>query len=84
MNPFSYIQRDNFFQPIGVFTSLGVANSRVTLRDRVQIFLKKAAIYENDMTLFFSFSLHRSNVNCENVNENLSLFCVMFVTVQVK
>ena len=33
-----------FFGPTWVFTSLAVANFRVTLRDRVQIFLKKATI----------------------------------------
>ena len=51
-----------------MFTSLGVANLRVTLRDRAQIFLKKATIY-----VTFSFSLHGSNVNSENVNEKISL-----------
>ena len=55
-------------------TSLGVANFRVTLPDRAQIFLKKATIYVNDMThLLFLFSLHGSNVNSENVNEKISL-----------
>ena len=49
----SYIQRGNFFRPIGVFTALGVADFRVTLLDRAQIFLKKAKIYVNVMTLFF-------------------------------
>ena len=65
-----------FFGPTGVFTSLGVANFRVTLRDRVQIFLKKGTIHENDMIHFlFSFSLHGSNVNSENVNEkNITYF----------
>ena len=70
---YTYIQRDNFFQPIRVFTSLGVTNFSVTLCDSAQIFLKKATIYENDMTLFFSFFLHGSNVNSENVNEKISL-----------
>ena len=61
-----------------MFTSLGVANFRVTLRDRPQIFLKEATIYENDITLFFfvvfSFSHHGSNVNSENVvDEKISL-----------
>ena len=54
-----------------MFTSLVVANFRVTLLDRVQIFLKKATIYENDMTHFFIFSHHGSNVNSENVNEKI-------------
>ena len=40
-----------------MFTSLGVAFSRVTLRDRAQTFLLKATIYENDMAQFvFIFS----------------------------
>ena len=60
-----------------MFTSLGVLNFMVTLRDRAQIILKKATIYVNDMTrsffVFFSFSLHGSNVNSENVNEKTSL-----------
>ena len=57
-----------------MFTSLGMANFRVTLRDHAQIFLKKTTIYENDMTHFFSsFSLHGSNVNTENANEKISL-----------
>ena len=43
----SYIQRGNFFRPIGVFTALGVADFRA------QIFLKKAKIYVNVRTLFF-------------------------------
>ena len=56
-----------------MFTSLGVANFRFTLRDRAQIFLKNATIYENDMTHFFLFSLYGSNVKSENVNEKISL-----------
>ena len=45
------------FRPTGVFTFLGVASFRVTLRDRAQIFLKKKTIYENNMTQFaFIFS----------------------------
>ena len=70
-----------------MFTSLGVANFRVTLCNRAQIFLKKATIYENDMTLFFffSYSLDGSNVKSENVHEKkYHLFRVMLVTVQVK
>ena len=71
-NIFLYSNRQLFFD---LFSSLGVAIFRVTLRDHAQIFLKKATIYENDMTLFFffSFSLHGSNVNSENVNEKISL-----------
>ena len=57
-----------------MFTSLGVANFRVILRDRAEIFLKKATTYENDMTHFFlSFFLQRSNENSENVNEKILL-----------
>ena len=44
-----------FFRRMGVFTSLDVAIFRVTLRDRAQIFLKKAAIYENDDSTCFHF-----------------------------
>ena len=55
-----------FFRPIGVFTSLVVANSRVTLRDRAQIFLKKATVYEKDMThLFRVFFVFSSRIKCE-------------------
>ena len=51
------------FRPTGVLTSLGVAIFRVTLRDHAQIFLKKATIYENDMTQYvFIFS---TQVKCE-------------------
>ena len=57
-----------------MFTSLSVANFRVTLRDCAQVFLKKATIYKNDMTHFFlSFSHHGSNVNSENVSEKILL-----------
>ena len=81
-NIFLYSNRQLFFD---LFSSLGVAIFRVTLRDRAQIFLKKATIYENDMTLFFSFSLHELNVNSENVNEKIVLIlCEMSVTVHVK
>ena len=52
---FLYSKRKNFFRRIGVFTSLGVAIFRVTLRDRAQIFLKKATIYENDDSICFHF-----------------------------
>ena len=40
------------FRPTGVLTSIGVAIFRITLRDRAQTFLKKATIYENDMTQY--------------------------------
>ena len=43
------------FWRVGVFTSLGVAIFWVTLRDRAQIFLKKATIYENDDSICFHF-----------------------------
>ena len=52
---FLYSKRKNFFRRIGVFTSLGVAIFRVTLRDRAQIFLKKVTIYENDDSIWFHF-----------------------------
>ena len=52
---FLYSKRKKFFRRIGVFTSLGVAIFRVTLRDRAQIFLKKATIYENDDSICFHF-----------------------------
>ena len=48
-----------------MLTSLSVIIFSVTLRDRGQIFLKKATIHENDMTQFFLFSLYRSNVKKE-------------------
>ena len=41
---FPILKKKIFFRPIRVFTSLGVAIFRVTLRDRSQIFLKKATI----------------------------------------
>ena len=48
---------------MGVFTSLDVVIFRVTLCDRAQIFLKKATIYENDMTQFvLTFS---TRIKCE-------------------
>ena len=52
-----------------------MANFRVALRDRAEIFLKKATIYENDMThfFFFKFFIYESNVNSANVNEKISL-----------
>ena len=55
------------FRPTGVLTSLGVAIFRVTLRDHAQIFLKKATIYENDMTqyVFIFFT----QVKCEEWKE---------------
>ena len=52
---FLYSKRKIFIRPIGMPTSLGVAIFRVTLRDRAQIFLKKAAIYENDDSTCFHF-----------------------------
>ena len=61
-----------------MFTSLGVTNFRVILRDRAKIFLKKVRTYENDITHFFSFSLHGLNVNRENVNEKISLILCDF------
>ena len=46
-----------------MFTSLGVAIFRVTLRDHAQIFVKKATFFENDMTQFvFIFS---TRIKCE-------------------
>ena len=52
---FSRLKEKFFFRLIGVFTSLGVAIFWVTLRDRAQIFLKKATIYENDDSICFHF-----------------------------
>ena len=50
------------FRPTGVLTSLGVEIFRITLCDRAHI-LKKATIYENDMTQYvFIFS---TQVKCE-------------------
>ena len=74
------------YKTLEKFTSLGVAIFRVTLRDRTQIFLKKATVYENDMTQFvFIFS---TRIKCEEWKEcdmkKYLLFCVTFVTVQVK
>ena len=51
----SIIKEKFFFRLIGVFTSLGVAIFWVTLRDRAQIILKKATIYENDDSICFHF-----------------------------
>ena len=45
-----------FFQPIEALTSLDVATFRITLRGCAQIFVKKATIYENDMTQFVFIS----------------------------
>ena len=39
---FPLLKETIFFRPIGVFTSLDVTISRVTLHERAQIFLKKA------------------------------------------
>ena len=51
------------FGLIGLFTSLGVAFFRVTLHDLAEMFVKKATIYENDMTQFvFNFS---TGIKCE-------------------
>ena len=56
-------QPTSFFRTIGVFTSLGVAMFRVTLRDHSGIFVKMATNYENDMTQFvFTFS---TRIKCE-------------------
>ena len=52
---FSILKEKCFFRLIGVFTSLGVAIFWVTLCDRAQIFLKKAAIYESDESICFHF-----------------------------
>ena len=52
---FSRLKEKFFFRLIGVFTSLGVAIFGVTLRDRAQIFQKKATIYENDHSICFHF-----------------------------
>ena len=41
---YSKIHNLQFFLPIGVFTSLGVAFFRVTLLDHAQIFVKRATI----------------------------------------
>ena len=63
-----------FFRRIGVFTSLGVAIFRVTLRDRAQIFLKNATVYESDDSIFFHFlytdQMRRVKKMC---NEKISL-----------
>ena len=60
---FPILKETIIFRPTGVLTSLDVAIFRITLRDRAQIFLKKATIYENDMTQYvFIFS---TQVKCE-------------------
>ena len=46
-----------------MFTSLGVAIFRVTLRDLAQIFVEKTATHENDITQFvFIFS---TRIKCD-------------------
>ena len=52
---FLYSKRPFFYRLIGVFTALGVTIFRITLRDRAQIFLKKAKIYEKDDSICFHF-----------------------------
>ena len=52
-----------FFQPIEALTSLDVATFRITLRGCAQIFVKKATIYENDMTQFVFIS--STLIKCE-------------------
>ena len=52
---FLYSKRKIFIRRVGVFTSLGVAIFRVTLRDHTQIFLKKAIIYENDDSICLQY-----------------------------
>ena len=75
-------QRNNFFRPIGVLTSLSVIIFSVTLRDRGQIFLKKAAIHENDMTqFFFVFS---TRIKCEERKECDMKKYLFSVTLQYK
>ena len=77
-------QRNNFFRPIGVLTSLSVIIFSVTLRDRGQIFLKKAAIHENDMIQFFFCFLYTDQMwrKKRMWHEKIPIFCD--VTVQVK
>ena len=48
--------------PIWVFTSLGVAFFRVTLRDRVQTFVENEQFTKMIRLNLFFFSLHGSNV----------------------
>ena len=45
-----------------MFTSLGAAFFRVTLRDRTHTFVEKATTYENDVTHLFLLFQHGSNV----------------------
>ena len=52
---FLYSKRKIFIRPIGMLTSLGVAIFRVTLRDRAQIFLKKATVRKNDDSICFHY-----------------------------
>ena len=60
---FLILKETIIFRPTGVLTSLDVAIFRITLRDRAQIFLKKATICKNDMTQYvFIFS---TQVKCE-------------------
>ena len=75
-----------FFLRIGVFTSLGVAVGRVTLRDRARTFLKKATIYKNEHSICFHF-LYTDQM--WRVKKNVTwkkelLYCVRFFTVEVK
>ena len=83
---FPILKATIFFWAIRVFTSLGVAIFRVTLCDCALTFLKKATIYENDMTQFaFIFP---TQIKYEEWKEcdmkKYLLFCVTFVTVQIK
>ena len=82
---FLYLKRQIFSTYRGSYF-LGVAIVRVSLNDRAQIFVKKATVYENDMTQFvFIFS---TRIKCEEWKEcdmkKYFLFCVTFVTIQVK
>ena len=54
-----------FFRPIGVFTSLGVAIFKVTLRDGAQIFGKREQFAKMIWFNLMSFSPHGSNVKNE-------------------
>ena len=60
---------------------------RVTFRERAQIFVKKATIYEKDITQFVFLS--PTQIKYQELKKKCDMkkyfvFCVTFTTVQVK